>query len=109
MSKSKPEELLAWQLKAAGIEFEREFRPWIHRRFRFDFKLSGNLLVEVQGGIWTKGGHSTGIGISRDCEKYSMAVAAGYRVMPVTPNQIKAGQAILWIEQALYNRRRKRP
>lgn len=100
-SQSAPEEMLAFQLKASHIKFVREFCPFLSRRFRFDFKLSDTLLVEVQGGIWNKGGHSSGIGITRDCEKYSLAAAHGYRVILVTPAQIKAGLALTWIEQAL--------
>ena len=102
---SKPEEQLALQLKAARIEFEREYRPWKDRRFRFDFMVGAvlqyRILVEVQGGIWTKGMHARGTGIQRDCEKSCLAAADGWRVMPVTPDQIKSGKALQWIEQAI--------
>lgn len=106
---SKPEDLLAFQLKAAGVWFVREHKLIHNRNFRFDFMCSPDkqtgvvpvVMVEVQGGIWKKGGHSTGIGITRDCEKFSLAAAHGYRVLPVTPAQIKSGQALMWIECAL--------
>lgn len=101
---SKPEEQLAFQLKAAHIEFEREYRPWKARRFRFDFYIKipmDEILIEVQGGIWRKGAHSSGIGISRDCEKFCLAAIWGYLVMPVTPDQIKSGKALQWIEKAI--------
>ena len=97
---SKPEEQLAFQLKASHIKFEREYRPWKNRRFRFDFYIS-TFLIEVQGGIWRKGAHSSGIGITRDCEKFCLAAIDGYLVMPVTPEQIKSGKALQWIEQAI--------
>jgi hypothetical protein len=103
---SKPEDLLAFQLKAANIRFFREVPMVGGRKFRFDFvcghrDVKYEVLVEVQGGIWKKGGHSTGTGITRDCEKFSLAAAHGYRVLPVTPAQIKSGQALMWIEVAL--------
>lgn len=101
---SKPEEQLALQLKAAHIEFEREYRPWKARRFRFDFYIKiplDEVLIEVQGGIWRKGAHSSGTGITRDCEKLCLAAIWGYLVMPVTPDQIKSGKALQWIEQAI--------
>ena len=115
---SKPEEQLAFQLKAAHIEFEREYRPWKDRRFRFDFyisilqgalstpEISSEFLIEVQGGIWMpkfgkKSGHTTGVGINNNCEKYCLAAIDGYLVMPVTPDQIKSGKALRWIEQAI--------
>lgn len=109
---SVPEDLLAFQLKAAKILFEREFKAIPGRDFRFDFRAcSGGfsvghpvvkpVLVEVQGGIWKKGGHSSGVGITRDCEKFSLAAIYNYPLILVTPAHIKSGQALLWIEKAL--------
>jgi very-short-patch-repair endonuclease len=97
------ESQLAYMLGAMGISFTREFLAIPERRYRFDFRLDGtNILVEVQGGVWmNKAGHNTGAGITRDCEKFSLAVANGYKVMPLTPSQIKTGEALVWIEQAL--------
>lgn len=111
--KSKPEEQLALQLKAVHIEFTREYRPWKDRRYRFDFCIHPYefanvtfILIEVQGGIWMpkfgkKSGHTTGVGINNNCEKYCLAAIDGYLVMPVTPDQIKSGKALQWIEQAI--------
>lgn len=59
------------------------------------------VLIDVQGGVWIKGGHTTGIGITRDCEKYSLAAVAGYRVILCTPAQIKKGLVLQWIDAAL--------
>jgi hypothetical protein len=56
---------------------------------------------EIQGGIWTKSGHTTGAGIERDCLKASMAAALGWRVLPVTRAMIEDGTAIDLIRQAL--------
>jgi hypothetical protein len=103
---SKPEALLAFQLKAAGITYEREAQVIPGRRYRFDFCL-GWLLVEVNGGVWAKGasGHSSGTGITRDCAKTAEAVSLGFSVMAVTPAHVKSGQALQWIEKALSNPR----
>lgn len=112
---SKPEELLAFQLKAAHIDFRREVKAIPDRDFRFDFWCGNTfitpelvtptprppVLVEVQGGIWKKGAHSSGTGITRDCEKFALAAVHGYRLIPVTPAHIKSGQALTWIEKAL--------
>ena len=102
---SKPEALLAFQLKAAHIDHEREAKVIPGRRYRFDFRI-GWLLVEVNGGVWAKGnsGHSSGTGITRDCAKAAEAVAIGFTVMSVTPDQVKKGQALDWIERALTTR-----
>jgi hypothetical protein len=97
-------DLLAFHLKAAGIPFEREYRFHPTRRWRFDFRVgaeSAKVAVEVQGGVWTGGRHATGTGITGDCEKFSVAASLGWRVMPVTPAQVKSGDALHWIERAL--------
>ena len=100
---SKLENLLAMQIKMAGlITPEREFKAVAGRRFRWDFAWPDQkLLVEVQGGIWAKGGHSTGVGITRDAEKANLATLNGYRQITVTGNQIRTGQALRWIQEAL--------
>ena len=109
--------MLALHLKSEKIPYEREYTAIPDRNFRFDFHCRRNqnyhknplnypvnkLLVEVQGGVWLKGksGHSSGAGITRDCEKLSLAAVAGYRTIVVTPAQIKSGKAIEWIKAAL--------
>jgi very-short-patch-repair endonuclease len=57
--------------------------------------------VEVQGGVHSRMGHSTGVGIERDCEKSSLAAAHGWLLLPVTEKQIESGQAVQWIAAAL--------
>ena len=103
---SKPEALLAFQLKARNLLHEREAQVIPGRRYRFDFRIGGWLLVEVNGGVWAKGnsGHSSGTGITRDCAKAAEAISLGFTVMAVTPAQVKSGQALQWIERALSQR-----
>ena len=59
------------------------------------------LLIEVQGAVWVKGGHSTGVGITRDCEKFSIASANKWFTIPVTTDHVKNGKALEWIKQFL--------
>lgn len=110
-----PEDELALVLKHAKIKFTREVQAVPGRKFRWDFACEhsqkmplGNcrrlvtVLVEVQGGVYMRrGGHNTGAGITRDCEKACLAAVHGYRVLPVTTEQVRSGQALIWIEQAL--------
>jgi very-short-patch-repair endonuclease len=101
---SKLEVELWGQLQVAGLTegMETEYHAIPGRRYRWDIAWPAQrLLVEIQGGIWSKGGHSTGVGITRDVEKANMAVWAGWRILAVTGNHIKSGQALLWIQQAL--------
>lgn len=101
------EELLLWQIRVKRLpEPQREFKAISGRKFRFDLAWPSlgprnGTLVEVQGGTWTRGGHSTGAGIERDCEKLILATLAGWIVLPVTGDQVKSGIAVQWIEQAL--------
>lgn len=97
------ERALAFQIRAKGLpKPQTEFLAIPGRKYRWDAAwIPQRLLVEVQGGIWKPGGHSTGKGITRDCEKSNLAVLAGWRVLHVTGDHITSGQAIRWIEAAL--------
>lgn len=99
---SEPEELLAWQLRAEGLTFDREHRFHESRMWRLDFWFAGaKLAVEIDGGGWVGGRHSRGTGIENDCEKASHIAMAGHRLMRVTPGQINRGEALKWILVAL--------
>ena len=99
------EETLLWQIKAAGLPMpEREYRAVKGRMFRFDFAWTApnhRLLVEVNGGTYTKGAHSTGQGIARDYEKANLAVLQGWRVLSFDGKSVKSGEAVETIRKAL--------
>jgi len=96
------ESALALQLRCERIGATPQHKFWPGREWRFDFAIEPQrLAIEVQGGIWNNGAHARGAGITRDCEKAAHAVIAGWRVIPVTGEQIKSGKAIEWIRRAL--------
>lgn len=103
MRKSELEETLALQLRALKIPFEREYRFHPKRKWRFDFIIQSTFIaVEVEGGIWMKkGGHTTGVGFEKDCEKYNEAALMGWTVLRFSGNQVKSGFASSTIERAL--------
>lgn len=103
MSKSALEAELALQIKALGLpEPIREYPAIKGRKFRFDFAwLEHRLLVEVNGGTFTKGAHSTGQGIARDYEKIRLGQDCGWKVYPFDGKAIKSGEAVEIIRQAL--------
>ena len=103
MSKSALEAELALHIKALGLpEPVREYPAITGRKFRFDFAwLEHGLLVEVNGGTYTKGAHSTGQGIRRDYEKCNLATLAGWRVLSFDGKSVKSGEAVEVIRQAL--------
>ena len=78
---------------------EYPFAKALKRRHRFDAAwVELKLGLDIQGQIWKKGGHTTGGGISKDCEKYCLAATLGWRVMPMTYPQFNGGQAYGWLE-----------
>lgn len=93
--------LLARQLIQAQIAFEEEFRFHPKRRWRFDFLVEKDLVVEIDGGLWINGGHSRGKGRESDMEKGNHATLLGYRTLRFTPDQVKNGQAIGFINNVL--------
>lgn len=108
-SRLKWERRLAHEMKVAGLptpEREHYFARELGRSFRLDFAWPARkVAVEVQGGGWMpadklgrrRGAHGGGGALERDCEKLTLASALGWRVVPVTPAQIKDGRAVRWI------------
>jgi hypothetical protein len=97
------EQALDDQMAEAGIPAPvGEYKAIEGRRFRWDFAWpEQKLLVECQGAIWVRGGHSTGVGITRDAEKINIATLNGWRTLIFTAEHIKSGQALEWVKQAL--------
>lgn len=97
------EETFALHLRAAGIDgFEREYRFAAPRRWKFDFANPALMVaLEVEGGTWTRGRHTSGKGYAADCEKYSTAAVMGWRVLRFTTDQVKSGMALRMLQQAI--------
>lgn len=95
------------QFAAVGIEVEPEFKIFADRRFRADWRIvDTRILIEFEGGLFHKSkmGHSSVTGILRDMEKANLCALAGWIVIRVAPNHVVSGQALLWIEHALFGR-----
>lgn len=103
MSASALEEAFAFQVRALGLpEPEREVCAIPGRKFRFDFCFrAAKLLIEINGGTYTKAAHSTGGGIARDYEKLNLAQLAGWRVLMFDGKAVKSGTAIEVVRKAL--------
>jgi len=97
---SEGEVKLATALKALKIDFEQEFKFHPKRKWRADFHLVGKkILVEVEGGIWSRGRHTRGKGYIGDMEKYNAATMMGFQVIRFSTDQVKSGLAIQQIEK----------
>ena len=84
-------QLLSYLPKLPWV-LEYRFHPT--RRWRFDASLPSELVsVEMDGGAWIGGRHTSGSGFVKDLEKMNAAVLLGWRVLRYTPQQIKAGLA----------------
>ena len=59
------------------------------------------LAVEIQGGIWTRGAHGHPSDILRNMEKHNDAVLLGWRWLQFSPEQVKAGDAVLFTIKVL--------
>lgn len=101
--KSKLEEKLAEQIADARLPTPiREYRFHETRRWRVDFAWpSHNLLVEVEGGVFSRGRHTRGLGFIKDCTKYNTATLMGFRVLRFPGVLVYDGSAIAFIKQAL--------
>ena len=105
---SDAEAALAFQLRAVNIPFEEQVQFAPPRKWRADFRIGttyrehaiDDLLVEVDGGAWIGGRHTSGAGFTDDCEKQSAAAIAGFRVIRCTPKQVESGECLRWIEAA---------
>ena len=93
------------QIALAGLPApETEYRFHPTRKWRFDYAWPDpklRLACEVDGAVHVGGRHSRGVGIEKDCEKFSEAAILGWRVMRVTTGMVKSGQALSLIERAL--------
>ena len=100
-SKSSPEILMAEQLRQAGIPFVMEYKFHPSRRWRCDFALEHNILVEVEGGAYVGGRHVTGSGFEKDAEKYNAAAELDFTVLRYTPRMVNDGTALDQIRRIL--------
>tara|TARA_R100001594_G_scaffold114179_1_gene149010 strand:+ start:896 stop:1225 length:330 start_codon:yes stop_codon:yes gene_type:complete len=98
-SGSAGELLMATQLDAERIEYEREVMLAPPRRWRVDFFLPRiNAAVEIEGGTWNGGRHVQGAGFEKDCEKYNRLTELGFQVLRYTTSMVKRGEAVAQIK-----------
>ena len=95
------EQLWIWLETEYPGEFIREFRFHPTRRWRFDFAHGTQLFaIEVEGLLYNRqGAHQTPAGVNRDCTKQAEAMLLGWRVLRVTPQMMRSGEALVYIEK----------
>lgn len=88
---SKLEDLFAqlWVEKYPNIDLVSQYKLIPNRRFLADFvHLESKVAIEIQGGRWIKGGHTTGRGMLADCEKAVLAASLGWIVLPLVDKML---------------------
>ncbi|MGL5078615.1 MAG: hypothetical protein ACRDBG_22680 [Waterburya sp.] len=86
------------------LELAREVRLVPSRRYKFDFvHKESRVAIEINGGTWGIGGHSSGKGLNRDYEKLNLAQMHGFLVFQLSSSMI----TLDWVErirEAIYAR-----
>jgi hypothetical protein len=102
---SEGEEIFLLQCRDSGLVIpDREHKFMDGRRFRFDFAWADKMLgVEIEGGVFSGGRHTRGVGYSRDLEKYNLAAMHGWTVYRFTTQDVKQGIAVRFITIIIKN------
>ena len=77
--------LKAFQQQGLIPEYVKEHQFDLQRKFRFDYAVPElKLAIEYEGLMSDKSGHTTIAGYSKDCSKYNLATAQGWKVLRYT-------------------------
>jgi len=103
---SKGEQLFMDQLMEHQLDIPKtEYRFLKKRKFRFDFAWPDRMIaMEVEGGVWSGGRHTTGKGYTRDLEKYNLATLHGWEVYRFTTQDVTKEIAIAFMKNIIINR-----
>lgn len=79
---------------------EHKFHPT--RRWRFDYAIPAHkIAVEVEGGVWTGGRHTSPKGFLNDMEKYNTATVMGWRVLRTIPDELCSNATLNMIRETM--------
>lgn len=104
--------LLEKHLAELGLKFVKEFAFALPRKWRFDFlvpfiwqgtrqlkKVRQDVAIEIEGGIFTQGRHTRGVGFAKDMAKYRIAAVMEYLVLRFSTTEILDGTARTFIQE----------
>lgn len=84
------------------VDIVREHIFHDKRRWRFDYAIPQyRIALEVEGGVWTGGRHTSPKGFLGDMEKYNTATLLGWRVFRTTPQDLNTNTTIELLQQAI--------
>ena len=93
-----------------GLTVEKEYRFHPARKWRFDYAIpSIRMAIEVEGGVWTGGRHTSSRGFLGDMEKYNEAALAGWCLVRTTPDRLLTSETLELIKRRKesYEQRKK--
>lgn len=101
---SELEDELVKQIRLAGLPIPtREYKfalPW--RRWALDIAfVEDRIAIEVDGGSWVSGAHSSGQGSENDHVKAAVALLLGWAIFRVNNHMVLDGRALYLIKAAL--------
>ncbi|MCM1066822.1 MAG: endonuclease domain-containing protein [Muribaculaceae bacterium] len=86
-------------MKAECVK-EYKFHPT--RRWRFDYAIPEHkIALEVEGGVWTGGRHTSPKGFLNDMEKYNTATLMGWRVFRTIPDELHTNTTLQMLRTAM--------
>ena len=79
---------------------EHKFHPV--RRWRFDYAIpTAKIAIEVEGGVWTGGRHTSPKGFLNDIEKYNTATIMGWRLLRTTPDRLCSNETLQMVRDII--------
>lgn len=85
-----------------SVDCVKEFRFHPVRKWRFDYAIPEHkIALEVEGGVWTGGRHTSPKGFLGDIEKYNTATLLGWRVFRTTPDELYTGATLKLLKTAI--------
>lgn len=71
------------------------------RRWRIDYAWpEAKIALEVEGGVWSGGRHTSSAGFARDMEKYNRAAVLGWRVLRIQPKELLTLKTVQMLKEA---------
>ena len=124
LEREKWENVFAHQVDAEGWLYIREYKFHPKRKWRFDIIISDSfadqkvmdrmvknapnfihqkvIAVEIEGGTFTRGRHTRGVGFAKDCEKRNIATSIGWKVFNFPSKTVEDGSAIKFLREEVW-------
>lgn len=85
------------------VECVKELRFHPTRRWRFDYAIPDyKIAVEVEGGVWTGGRHTSPKGFLGDIEKYNTATVMGWRILRTVPDELVSAKLLKMLRAMIF-------